>query len=203
MNLGLFKHIVLIGVVVAIGFLYIKPTLAGLSETQDSVAEYEEALEQAKKLNAELDNLISQTESIRSESREALNKYMPSQTDEVAVLKDLEIIAELSGLVLVNVGVSDGGQRRGRNSEEALYLSQTYQMGLVGSYENFKDFLKLLEQNDYPLYIKTLSISGEVGGSESNYGVGVSRSAARASIQSSYSYELDLESYELSLPSGQ
>jgi hypothetical protein len=93
---------------------------------------------------------------------------MPTFLDEVAVLRDLEIIAELAG---VNYTTIKYNGESVDNSEKARMLTESngataheFDVAIEGTYARVKDFLSLLEQNQYPLQVQVLTMGALEGG---------------------------------------
>lgn len=189
MNFGLFTHIILIGVTVFIGFVYIRPTLGEISVTQDKIHEHKMALEQAKNLNATLQALINKKSEIPDEGIKALFTYMPDTVDDITVLKDIENVVSRSGLFLVNIG-TEGVPNDGRGDAQELIEAYSFNISLTGEYDKFKQFLGLIEQSDYPLHVTSMAIDAK-SGSQSQEGV---RSEDDGSV---LDYSLTIESYSL------
>ena len=163
MNSGLFAQLALIGISVAIVFMYVKPTLADISVTQDDIYELSEAYKQAQLLNSKLSSLQNISNSISSGDRRALNAYMPDHVDDVAVLKDLENIVVDSGALLNSVGYSFSmprGVGKDREIPKDIYYTHEFTVDISGTYSQLKEILRLTERNNYPLTVVSVTIGG-------------------------------------------
>ncbi len=165
--LGLISQIGAIGLAIAIVSLVVRPTFAEIGELQTQVQEYTVERERVTETNRILAARVSELESVSVNDRERLATYMPALLDEVAVLRDIEIIAQNAG---VNYTVIQYNGKK-IDSSPAARLSQTdeaplgheFAVSVDGSYNRLKDFFSMLEQNEYPLQIYTLEVTGADG----------------------------------------
>lgn len=181
MNFGLLTQVVLIVITVALGMTYIKPTLEKISVLQDKIFVYDEAIAQTVKLNEELKKLIEEEKQIKPAERSALSRYMPDEVDEVAIMKDLEILVNQSGLLLRSISndSATGQRNNGRNriggevEEEPLFKSAIFTVNVVGDYTQYKVLLENLTRNDYPLFITSTTVAGQNSNEVLNFTVTV------------------------------
>ncbi len=157
---------------IAIGIVitYIQPTLGEISERQDEIVKTVEEKNNITTVNNKLASLYSQVSAISPSDKVSLYTYLPDQVDEVKVLKDLTSIAKDANLV-VNSLTYTGNQENvssSRNNSTVGSLDKpnvsSFEISFLSSYEQIKDFLLRLEQNNYPLDISTLNISATEGG---------------------------------------
>jgi hypothetical protein len=187
--------IVLSGVVV---FSYIQPQFLAIQQKEVELDEYEQALEQATQFTGLLNSLINKANSLSQAELQALERYLPSTVDEVAVLQDLETIALRSGLIPTELSIGDdteGGEgsvqfaqgEEGMEDDGSLSLRDrltTHQFSgtFSGDYQAFQSFLQNVEGNAYPMRLVTLGIAPA---EESN----------EVTLTTNYAYTLTVETY--------
>jgi hypothetical protein len=161
--IGLISQIFVIGFAVAIVALYVRPTFAEIGDIQNKTQEFLLERERVTETNKVLAAHVLELQSITVNERNRLSTYMPQLLDEVAVLRDIEIIAQNSD---VNYREIQYTGERIDNSAEARLLQdvdllqqQEFTIVVQGSYSMLKDFFSLLEQNEYPLQVHELQIS--------------------------------------------
>jgi len=167
--LGLFSQIGTIALSVAIVFLYTAPLFGEIGATQTQIVQYTQERERVTDTNDRLTSFISQLNSISTDDRNRLETYLPDSIDEIVVLRDLEILAEITGVnysaisydgLFVNedeeIGIVD--------ESDPLVTTHSFSLVAQATYDNLKDFFSLLEQNKYPLQIQSLSLTPDVSG---------------------------------------
>jgi hypothetical protein len=161
--IGLISQIAVIGLAIAIVALYVRPAFAEIGVIQNKVLEFSLAREQVTKTNSVLAARVSELESITVNDRNRLSTYMPQLLDEVGVLRDIEIIAQNSALnysAIQHNGSRVDGSVDARLLETVdLPVQQEFTITVEGDYSALKDFLSMLEQNEYPLQVHELQIS--------------------------------------------
>lgn len=163
-NSVLFQVLVL-GISIAIGYLYVYPTFTEIGETQDAIVQYETELGNITAVNAQLANLVQRTNTLSSADRQKLDQYLPSTLDTIAIPRTIQIIADEVGVILNNIGpvavrtTNQSGDEFGSAPQVAQFSVQ-----VSGTYEQIKRLLRLLEQNEYPLEINELTLTNPDGG---------------------------------------
>ncbi len=177
MTTSFFMKLSMIGVAVSIGIFYIEPTIGKIKDIQDSTLEYQKEIDKVSTVNAELRKKVSVMNSVSLEKMNALDIYFPVQVDDIAVTKDLTIMAERTGVSITKVTFEPtyaapeeaveaevtydeyGNPIDTAALEEAVtFVEHTFKIAVAGRYADFKSFLDLMSQNHYPLAIKTLSV---------------------------------------------
>lgn len=176
---GLFSQIALIIISIGIIFTYIKPAFSSISETQNKIAGYQTEHGKVLEVNNELDRQLATVESVSTTDYRRLLTYMPDTVDFISVLRDLKFISEEAGVVLMDVA---GGEAVIEDKKSAAsYFAETgnpneseiqddashaylFTLSVQGSYQQIKDLLNIMELNDYPLQVNSLSITTVDGG---------------------------------------
>jgi Tfp pilus assembly protein PilO len=135
----------------AIFFVFISPEQGNIevleAEKQSLAADNQKAAEyQAKKTE-----LIEQFRDNVSDDQEArLKQFLPDSVDNVRLLIDLDAIAAELGLSVGNTAFNSGGEGdsdRTETTDEGLYETITLSFSFVSNYDDFKSFLRLLQQS--------------------------------------------------------
>ncbi|MEZ4104105.1 MAG: hypothetical protein R3B60_02345 [Candidatus Paceibacterota bacterium] len=173
---SLFFQILLAGLAIAIAIVYVNPSFKNIGDLQFAIAEYKKERDNVAKFNTDLRDLAKKINSISEADQQALLKYMPDTVDEVSVSRDIFNISLMSGVVMNDISVSDGATNNRNNNpvEEVVDpadqhktppVPHAFSASVTGEYEDIKNFLLLLEESNYPLEIRNLSISSSNGGS--------------------------------------
>ena len=166
--LGLLSQLAAAGLAIAIVVFYVSPTLNEVGTLQTQVQQYKQERERVSETNANLASLVSELDAINVSDRTRLATYMPTFLDEVAVLRDLEIIMVNTGVSYTSIEYS--GETVSESDDLVISdgsnttTSHDFKMTVEGTYTRLKDFFSLLEQNHYPLQIKELKLDALEGG---------------------------------------
>jgi Tfp pilus assembly protein PilO len=161
---SLLIQVIMAGIAIGIVITYIQPTLGEISLRQDEIAQTKEELEEINNVNDRLETLYTQLTAIQSSDKAALFTYLPDTVDEVQVLKDISRMAEDSGIVLNGLDYIGVDEAEGSTGAFAQPFAHSFSASFVSTYEQMKNFLLRLEQNNYPLNIKALTSSPNEGG---------------------------------------
>jgi hypothetical protein len=171
---GLFTQIALLIIGVGIVITYIQPTFSEISATQDQIATYAEERSKVQEFNDTLSNRLDLIDSVFSSDLDRLRTYMPDSVDTIAVMRDIEDIAEDAGVVIG--GITDGGPLDRDRAGQEIYAdtaatqsvagpyAYNFTASVRGSYGQIKDMLDRLGRNHYPLEVRALDMRTEEGG---------------------------------------
>ncbi len=161
---GLFAEIIMIALAVGIVFTYIKPTFTDITNTQNDIMLYQTEREKVSFVNNNLSELLSRLDSVSAEDKGRLLTYLPDQVDGIAVSRTLSFMAEEAGLILIDVTYSGVNTEISEEENNSNPIKHTFDMSIEGSYSQIKKLLSMLEENEYPLEVRALSISVLDGG---------------------------------------
>ncbi len=164
---GLFTNLVLIIVSVGIFFTYLQPNFNSIRTDQDVIAQYQQERSKVQMVNARLNELASAADQLSIDERNRMYTYLPNEVDEVAVQRDILLIAESMGIDLTTlsyagrVGVTPVVDESGEvQSTRSSLIPHQFNVAFSVTYDQFKEFLGLLEQSNYPLHVSGLTVSG-------------------------------------------
>jgi len=161
------SEIILLGLAVLIVFLYIQPTWVKVGEIKSDTKEYVMLRGAAQQVNEELQRLANQIDSLEKSSVARLSTYLPTEIDDVLLLRDIEYI-----LKMVNLSDGEvvyGGEVTESGDDETGAVSEqlaTYQVNVTvdASYTELLMLLNALEQNQYPLQVQTMTVASSEDG---------------------------------------
>lgn len=176
----LITQVILIVTSIAILLTYVKPSFEEIATIQDDVIRYEDTIVKAEELNNALRALIATEQNISSGEKQRLNTYLPTDIDEVVIMRDIQNIFRDSGIDINGMSaqsdaaslmplagfVEGSGVERQAVEEQAVLSYRDFQVSFSGTYQELKDVLARIEANAYPLEVVTLSFdaSGETTG---------------------------------------
>ncbi len=165
---SLLTQILMIGVAIAIVFVYIKPTISNIRMTQDTINSYEEEAEKVLAVNNLLAQQVALVDSVRPQDMQALLRYMPDTLDQIAVLKDIDAIFTYAGVKLTDVNYDEKNANANLKNQAAaaegvidpLAGLDTHGFNVTAemSYAELKQLLAAFEVNNYLLQIDQLSV---------------------------------------------
>jgi len=127
--------------------------------------QFDEALLRSKELQFVRDELLNKYNMISTEDLEKIKKLLPDNVDNIRLILDLDGIASTYGLLIRNVSISDGSSNEGtRGGAQSVQISNDLdqiqlQFNVTSSYENFKNFMRDLEQSLRIVDLKTLTVT--------------------------------------------
>lgn len=167
---GLFTQIALIIISVGIILTYITPTFENISTAQEQIAVYQDELGQVSAVNALLQTKLQQIDQVSDTDLNRLLTYIPDTIDVLAVMRDLENITNQSGARVIDI--TDNGpleettesreQRRG-SVDEGPY-PYIFALTVEGTYNQVKELITLMENNEYPLEPRRVLLEVSEGG---------------------------------------
>ena len=147
-------------------FTYTKPTYDSVQALRGSVDGYNAALEKAAELQKLKADLLQRYNAFDATQLDRLQKLLPEHVDNVALILDLDSIATRYGMGLENVDVSTpASAAAGTTAIGAVgasgktFDSVTLRFSTTGSYTNFIQFLRSLEQSLRIVDLVSLSIA--------------------------------------------
>jgi len=166
---SLFTQVVIIIIAVAIGVMYINPTIAKIKTTQDSTGLYQQELEKIADVNAILAKHVAKIDSVPFESKQALLKYVPDGIDELVVMKNIQSILEQAGLEANSLAHASadaaGGNNQSNQSTDTVtievlpYVTHSFTTTFKSTYEQLKSLFAVIELSDYVLEINSLKVT--------------------------------------------
>jgi len=195
----MFKYIlpiILIGVAIAGFFMLTNPLYQSISLEKEQVASYNEALDNSKALESERDKLTQKYNSFNPEDLSRLQKLLPDNVDNIRLILEIEKIASPYGMVLKDVkydAMSDsaavsqtgGVIQGGESSSHKNYGIWNLEFSTQGTYNNFINFIKDLENN-----LRIVDISSIQFSSNANIGL-------NPSLPEAYRYSFKIRTYWL------
>ncbi|MBI1975446.1 MAG: type 4a pilus biogenesis protein PilO [Candidatus Vogelbacteria bacterium] len=167
-------------IILAIGLYYFftRPILAEVRALHDEQASFDQALNNAKELQAVRDALRDRYNSISRVNLQKLDRLLPDSIDNVRLIIDIENIARRHGLAPRSVAIKESEARPGTAADDGRpYHSVVLAFSVTGTYETFKRFLADLERS-----LRLVDV------------VGISFSAAEDPV---YTYQVSLRTYWL------
>jgi len=149
-------------IIAVITFLsFIDPMYKEVKALTAESAQFDEALIRSKELQSVRDNLLSRYNTFSTENLDRIEKLLPDNVDNVRLILDLDSIASQYGMVIKGLSIS-GGSGKDDNGERVQLETKLGKIELsfnvTASYEDFKKFLKDLEQSLRIVDIRELSI---------------------------------------------
>jgi hypothetical protein len=166
---SLFINVAMIAISIGIVITYVEPTFSEISKLQEDISVYQNEQKKVSEVNNQLSSLIDVLTSVYTDDERRLLTYMPDQIDPIDVVRDLSLISKEIGLTNIspvfegkNTEKNQNREARGANTVQP----EEYRFALSagGTYRQIKNLFLLLEQNDYPLEVQSLSLVSEEAG---------------------------------------
>ncbi len=194
--------VILIGIGVAVFFVFSNPLYNEIGELRVQAASYNEALSNSKTLENERDKLTVKYNSINPDNLIKLQKLLPENIDNIRLILEIEQIATPYGMVLKDIKygatnaldstaspfevVQGGGVSPAASKDYGVW---DLEFSTVGTYNNFLNFTKDLEKNLRIVDISSIQFSSNLSGGFN--------SALNPSFAESYKYYLKIKTYWL------
>lgn len=171
-------QLALVGISIVIIVTFIRPTFANIRAVQDEIYQYADATAKANEFNTLLQQLLARERSFSSEDKHALEMFLPTEIDQLAVMQDIETIVTSSGgeivdmkagpLVLPNEEVEFEDYFEEQVVTADKFVTQNFEVKFNGGYFDFTSMLRKFESAAYMLEIEKLSF-GDVGEATGQY----------------------------------
>lgn len=147
----LLTPLLLIGLAVAVFFVFTNDAYSRAQATGVEKDRYTEAIQKIRELEEVRDNLIDQYNTFSKEDLAKIERMVPNNVDNMRLLIEIDAIASQYGMILRNVQFSDPAEE-GEDITIAQDLGRPYdtltmQFAVAASYPIFKQFLRDLETN--------------------------------------------------------
>lgn len=167
MPYGLFSQLVMIAVSIAIIFTYIKPSFTQMTDTQDTIAVYQEEIAKVAQVNEKLQFLVQEMEGVSSDDKKRLLAFMPDAIDTIAVPRDIQAVADDVGVLVRNIsyeGPVKAVPTIDGTIDETKPEQHVFEFSFESSYGQLKQVLQAFEENRYPLEIAEMDVTKTEGG---------------------------------------
>jgi len=166
---NLFIQIAMITISIGIIVTFVEPTFSEIGGLQDDIFVYQTERQKVSSVNAQLDSLITVLNTVATDDQRRLVTYMPDEVDTINVVRDLSLISDEAEVVYISaayVGEATSNTEQDDSGEAEFVQPQeyTFDLSIEGTYEQIKNLFGLLEQNNYPIDVQTLSIQMKDGG---------------------------------------
>lgn len=150
--------VILIGIAVALFFVFTNPFYNELSELRAEAASYNTALDNSVRLEQQRDKLVKQENDIDPNNIVKLEKLLPDNVNNIRLILEIQEIAKPYGMSLKDVkyNVAEAAEteettvQRGRNVTRVSnedYGVFDLEFSVSGTYDNFIGFIEALEKN--------------------------------------------------------
>ena len=163
---------ILIGVTITGFFMFTSPLYKDISLLGTEVASYNEALDNSKVLENERDKLTKKYNAIDPDNLAKLQKLLPDNVDNIRLVLEIEKIASPYGMVLKDVKYDTIDKKNTQNTgiiqaDKSKSLLKDYrtwdlEFSTQGSYNNFLNFIKDLENNLRIVDISSIGFSSNL-----------------------------------------
>ncbi len=191
--------IVLIAASAGLFFGYVNPTYGGVTgnaerrersiqELMEERGHYADALEKTREIEQARVGLLEKYNRIPLEHRERIEKLLPDHIDSVRLIIDINTLASQYGMTLKNITLLDAQTGTTRPPTPAIgpreerFKAAGLKFAVSGSYDDFRSFLRDLEQNLRLVDVGVLVFSAQ-------------------SKTPAYEYSITLSTYRLNAPS--
>ena len=131
-------------------FVKSQPVFNETKNLKEQVAAFDGALANAREIDATKSELIAKYNNIPQEDIDRLNKIIPSQTDAIKFIMEVDDIIKNNGMILRSIDVKNTGDSKTASQpgeKSKLFETVSFAMKIAGSYESFFSFLKNMEEN--------------------------------------------------------
>jgi len=155
---------------IIIVMFFTKPLFEEAKETKVTVDAYEETIEQYRNFIDELRDLEEERDAVTVGNKARLNQMLPAEIDIPQLLVNLENIAEENNLLFGNISAAEELTESRSNRVNALatnaptsiegLVSQSITFEVIGTYAQFKNFLRQIESSLTLMEFTSINLSG-------------------------------------------
>ncbi len=155
---------------IIIVMFFTKPIFEEAKETKVTVDAYKETIEEYRNFIDDLRRLEGQRSSVAVVSQARLNQMLTEEIDVPQLLVNLESLAEENKMFFGNISAAEGLTESRSNRVNALatnaptaidgLVSQSITFEVIGTYEQFKNFLRQVESSLTLMEITSINLSG-------------------------------------------
>ena len=141
--------IILIAAGVGLFILYVDPVYEEIKTLRAEASQYNQALNQSKELQSLRDQLLSRYNTFSTSDIARLEKLLPDNVDNVRLILDIDNIASKYGMIIQNVSVNRKADDENPflGKDDRVYGSITLDFAVSAGYENFRAFLRDIENS--------------------------------------------------------
>jgi len=148
----------LIVIAVIVFFSFIDPVYKEIKDLRVESRQFDDALLNSKELQSTRDSLLSRYNTFSSEDLNRAEKFLPDNVDNVRLILDLDSIASTYGILIKNVSIDQKEKEVGETIEINKKIDEIeLSFSITAPYDDFKDFMRDLEQSLRVVDIKELS----------------------------------------------
>lgn len=167
-NLTFIRTTILVVIASLITYYFTMPLLDDIKVTQDQTFTFSAEIARVSQVNQELANQIQTYSSIPLSERQKLRRLLPSDIDDVSVMRDMEILLNQNNITPASIGAtaavnSNNQSTRANNStdetnENSSVQSKVFNLDFESSTDDLKNFLRGLEFFPYLLDIEKITL---------------------------------------------
>lgn len=150
-------YIVIILVTIVYWIFFISPLFQSINNLRPVLLEKQNKLQFKKEEIAKLNSLIKKIEAARDKIPQIF-RYLPKGPNEKELLTEMESLFLRSGTLLTNINLGKGGKVKIGNWEVNSVLLR---LNFIGTYESFKELLKLIEREERIMDVQSIGFSSE------------------------------------------
>lgn len=163
--------VIFIGAAAVLFFTWTQPILGEIKTLSGRESTLNSTLANFKAFQTKRDNILDAYNSINKSDLDRLNKFLPSMSNAVDLVIEIESMAKSSGLILkdINVKKPEETQKSSFENKKSGVGNILVTMKVTGSYKSFISFLGNLEKNVRLIEIERISfIAGDADSYEYN-----------------------------------
>lgn len=145
----------------ALFYTFINPQYAKVKELRAQAAQYDEVLENVSSLVETRDNLLLKYREMPKSEIDRLTKVLPDNVDTVKLALDFDTIAAKYGISIKSIqtdtNVGQGNSTIIQDGSGRPYAPVTVAFTFVSSYENFRKFMRDIEQSLRIIDVKSIA----------------------------------------------
>jgi len=158
--------VILIIASAAIFFLFTDEVYNDVKVLQAEEAQFSEALERSKELQAVRDELNARYNTFSGSDIDKLEKLLPDGIDVVRLILELDSIAQTHGLQVNSIAVQeDAGSAEGLGPAQGAYQTVSLSFSVTATYDDFFVFIEDLERSLRIVDLASLSFTAPESGS--------------------------------------
>lgn len=161
-------------------FVKSQPVFNETKNLKGQAVAFDNALANAREIDEAKSELIAKYNNIPPGDIDRLNKIIPSQTDAIKFIMEIDGIIKNNGMILRSIDVKNTGDSKTAlqpGEKSKLFETVSFAMKIAGSYESFFSLLKNMEENLRLTDINSIKLAPAAAAAQNLYEFDVDASA--------------------------
>lgn len=167
MRFTLISQLALIAISLVVLIAFVKPMFVEIGGIQNELQQYNDAIAKASEFIARLQELDTKRDSFSSSEKDALDTFIPARIDQLKTMNEIQSIfdsenLQISSLTATEEVVPNTNNVPQEGTTDDVINYQDFLVTFIGTYQQMKDTLNMIESDATLLEVQQLSFGAAV-----------------------------------------